>query len=82
MVMAMADVFWLAADERPPEGVDYVLVRAVPSGGYIIHGHAARWRGAPIFYAPPPEPDQDTAIDHAEVWADKHGVPAVYVARP
>ena len=57
-------------------------MRAVPSGGYIIHGRMARWRGAPIFYAPPPEPDQDTAIDHAEVWADKHGVPAVYVARP
>jgi hypothetical protein len=78
----MAEVVYLEPDQSPPEGQDWALVVRNPEGGNSGSGSVVHGRGA-TFYVPFPdnEPDQAIAIARAKEWADKNGVPVVYVVR-
>ena len=74
----MAEVVHLAAGENPPDGQKWVMVtreEAVRAAGTNITRHSA---GA-TFGVSPDESDTDAALAQACEWADKHGIPKVYL---
>jgi hypothetical protein len=73
----MAKIIDLTPEQPDPDGEDWVLVmrdkNGIHSSGIAIHGNGA------TFYVPPTDTEPGIAIARADDWADRHGIPIVYL---
>jgi hypothetical protein len=75
--MSMAEIIYIALEKEPPDR-PLVLVERAPSSRSAQARSMVKHRDGATFYVAAVK-DWDAATADAVAWADKQGIPAVYV---
>lgn len=74
----MVEIRDISASDTPPDTVDYLLVERA-GDKFVVNGAATSGPKSATFFRAAPYDTEKVAVAAAVAWAERNGVPVVYV---